>query len=112
MNTNFSEIIAHLSTTRGQYVDGHSGHLVKSRMFAVLLKNNERHVCPLPSFRNGQVRVSTLNPITVNNNVASLSVMALQTLNQKGDSVFDAAIAFNEANKNTGAQILDIFTVL
>ena len=105
-------VIAHLSNTRGEYVDGHNGQITKSRMFAVLAIDEERFICPLPSFRNGSTWVTTLNPITVKGDQARLSIRALHTLNQKGGSVFDAALAFNECFKKQGVQILDIFTVI
>jgi hypothetical protein len=104
--------IAHLSNSRGEYIDGHNNRTTTSRTFAVLAIDEERHVCPLPSFRDGSTWVSTLNPITVKGETARLSIRALHTLNQKGESVFDAALAFNEAFKSSGVKILDIFTVL
>lgn len=117
MNTNnqtstFTEIITHLSNTGGEYVDTHSGHTTKSTHFAVLAIAEERFVCPLPSAKCGSNWVTTLNPVTVNGNRLSLSMRALHTLNQKGGSVFDAALEFNQCYKSTGVQILDIFTVL
>ena len=105
-------VIAHLSNTRGQYVDGHNNQITRSRMFAVLAIDEERFICPLPSFRNGSTWVTTLNPITVKGDQARLSIRALHTLNQKGESVFDAVMAFNECFKNTSARVLDVFTVL
>ncbi len=110
--SSIATVIAHLSNTRGAYVDGHNNQITRSRMFAVLAIDEERHVCPLPSFRNGSTWVTTLNPITVKGDQARLSIRALHTLNQKGESVFDAVMAFNEAFKKQGVQILDIFTVL
>lgn len=118
MNTNnqstasVAEVIAHLSNTRGEYVDGHNGHTTNSTYFAVLAINEERHVCPLPNAKYGANWVTTLNPITVKGETARLSIRALHTLNQKGGSVFDAAQAFNECFKSSGVQIHDIFTVL
>ena len=105
-------VIAHLSDTRGQYIDGHNGHTTNSTYFAVLAIDDERYVCPLPSAKYGSTWVTTLNPITVKGETARLSIRALHTLNQKGGSVFDAALAFNECFKKQGVQIHDIFTVL
>jgi hypothetical protein len=105
-------VIAHLSGTRGQYIDGHNNQITRSHMFAVLAIDKERFICPLPSFRNGSTWVTTLNPITVKGDQARLSIRALHTLNQKGESVFDAVLAYNECFKNIGVRILDVFTVL
>ena len=106
-----AQIIAHLSNTRGEYVDGHNNSSTNSTYFAVLAINEERHVCPLPNAKYGANWVTTLNPITVKGETARLSIRALHTLNQKGGSVFDAALTFNECFKKQGVQILDIFTV-
>ena len=106
-----ANVIAHLSNTRGQYVDGHNNNETQSTYFAVLAIDDERYVCPLPNAKYGAVWVTTLNPITFHGDQARLSIRALHTLNQKGGSVFAAALAFNECFKKQGVQILDIFTV-
>jgi len=109
----FSDVLTTLTNDQGHYVDGHSNRYVSSTYFVILALGEERHVCPIHRAKNGSVWVTTLNPIKLTaDGTAWLSTRAIHTLNHQGDTLWEAAKAFNSEFKPHGAHILSIFTVL
>lgn len=103
---NVIAILNAITASNGKYIDGHSARreVTKAGAFVKLVIGDLISICPVHEYRKGWW-VSSLNQLQLVEGGVEASTEAIHVFNQRGDTLAEAAAAFNKEFNNDGAAV-------